>query len=304
MRVDPNEIVRRLKENKMRVRQTARELGVSHSTVSRWWRRAKTGLRRVRHTALIRQSTRPRTTRVTQLPATTQDTVSRLRRERGFCASKIVGLLGLDYHPRTVHRFLFRKGLVAEQTKYRRPRFQETRHMHARNATQPGKLQMDVKYVTPELSGLVHTSYLYAVMDIWSRWKGAVILPLLDQGSAIQAVRTLLPALPLTPDFLQTDNGLEFQAQFHETVTKEYGLDHHYIHKSQPNENAVIERSFRTDQDEFFFWELPKLGRRPRDLDELNALYQDWLSLYNTYRPHLSLELMTPQEKLRSLQVA
>lgn len=304
MRMDPNEIVRRLKENGFRVRQTARELGVSHSTVSRWWRRAKTGLRRVRHSGLVRRSTRPRRARATQLPAPVQDAVSRLRHERGFCASKLVGLLGLDCHPRTVHRFLLGKGLVEEQTRYRRPRFQETRHMHARNATQPGKLQMDVKYVTPELSGLVHTSYLYAVMDIWSRWKAALILPLLDQGSAIQAVRAMFPTLPLTPDFIQTDNGLEFQAQFHQVVTSEYGLDHHYIHKSNPNENAVIERSFRTDQDEFFFWELTKLGRAPRNLDELNRLYQDWLTMYNTYRPHLSLELMTPQEKLHSLQVA
>lgn len=173
--------------------------------------------------------------------------------------------------------------------------------MHTKNATQPGKLQMDVKYVTPELSGLVHTCYLYAVMDIWSRWKLGLILPLLDQGSAVHALTHLVPALPLTPDFIQTDNGLEFQRQFHDYVTKTLSLDHHYIHKSNPNENAVIERSFRTDQDEFFFWRLRQLGR-PDSLETLNRQYQDYLLEYNTERPHLSLNLMTPLEKLRSFQ--
>ncbi len=32
----------------------------------------------------------------------------------------------------------------------------------------------------------------------------------------------------------------------------------------------------------------------------LNQLNQGWLAKYNTYRPHLSLNIMTPQEKLRS----
>jgi hypothetical protein len=36
-------------------------------------------------------------------------------------------------------------------------------------------------------------------------------------------------------------------------VTGTLGWDHHYIHKSAPNENAVIERSFRSDEEEFFW---------------------------------------------------
>jgi hypothetical protein len=48
-------------------------------------------------------------------------------------------------------------------------------------------------------------------------------------------------------DFIQTDNGLEFQSSFHRYVTGTLGWDHHYIHKSTLNEDAVIERSFRSD---------------------------------------------------------
>lgn len=166
--------------------------------------------------------------------------------------------------------------------------------MHVRNTTAPGKLQMDVKYVTPELSGLQHTAYLYAVMDIYSRYKQGVILPAVDQSLAIEALRYLIPLLPFTPDFIQTDNGLEFQSRFTDYVTKELGWQHHHIHKSSPNENAVIERSFRTDEEEFF-WRIP---RAAKDTVELNTWYQDWLVYYNNERIHLGINLQTPSEML------
>lgn len=169
--------------------------------------------------------------------------------------------------------------------------------MQVKNTYQPGKLQMDVKYVTPELSGLVHTAYLYAVMDIYSRYKQGVILPAVDQALAIEALKYIVPRLPFTPDFIQTDNGLEFQARFTDFVTAELGWKHHHIHKSSPNENAVIERSFRTDEEEFFW----RMGGPAMDLIDLNQQYQEYLNYYNTERIHLGIELKTPLEKLMSV---
>ena len=175
-----------------------------------------------------------------------------------------------------------------------------------KNVDKPGKLQLDVKYVTPELSGLVHTAYLYAIIDIYSRYKAGVILPALDQTLAIEALRYLIPGLPKqikdNLDFIQTDNGLEYQERFlnflksaHQELQLPNEIKHHYIHKSSPNENAVIERSFRTDEEEFF-WRI----ERPEDLTELNIMYQSWMEEYNTFRPHLGLDCMTPMEKLLS----
>lgn len=101
--------------------------------------------------------------------------------------------------------------------------------------------------------------------------------------------------LPFLPDFIQTDNGLEFQKRFQQFCEKEYKLKYHYIHKSNPNENAVIERSFRTDEDEFFF----RLEERPKDIIQLNLLYQEYIKEYNEERPHLSLDLKTPIDIVR-----
>lgn len=303
MRVDPKQIIFTLKENDDRIRETARQLGISPGTVINWKRRASTGslARRLRYSTkdLARKSTTPTVARHgTALSTTDQDRITRLRRQRGVGAIKITTTLGLDCHYNTVHRFLRARGLTAPGRNYRRPRYQETTHMYVKNALVPGKLQMDVKYVTPELSGLVHTAYLYAVMDIWSRYKQGVILPLLDQRLAVEALKQLVPLLPFTPDFIQTDNGLEFQAAFRGFVTKELGWQHHYIHKSSPNENAVIERSFRTDEEEFFW----RLEEPATDLLGLNESYQAYLKYYNEERRHLGIDVITPLSKLQSVQ--
>ena len=157
---------------------------------------------------------------------------------------------------------------------------------------------MDIKYVTPELSGLPHTLFLYAVIDIYSRYKQGVILPLLDQGLSIQALKILTPLLPFKPDFVQTDNGLEFQKRFLEFV-ESLGWQHHFIHKSTPNENAVIERSFRTDEEEFFFFRMKK----PKDEINLNLQYQAYLKEYNEERPHLGINLLTPLQKIQECSI-
>lgn len=299
MRVDPGVIMATLSANNGKVRATARDLGISPGTVINWRRRATTGSRGLRFQAARprRKSTRPHSHRLTTLPAATQDALTALRTERGHGARKLKVLTGTPAHHNTVHRFLKAKGLTAPGKNYRRPRYQKTTHMYVKNALAAGKLQMDVKYVTPELSGLVHTAYLYAVMDIWSRYKQGVILPAVDQALAIEALRVVVPLLPFTPDFIQTDNGLEFQQRFKAYVSGELGWQHHYIHKSSPNENAVIERSFRTDEEEFF-WRMPGPAT---SILQLNADYQDWLRYYNEERPHLGIGLLTPLEKLATV---
>ncbi len=299
-RVDPNKILAMYKATGGKVRATARELGISPSTVVFWKKRARLGYRgRYRTTGLTRRSTRPKTVRQTSLSAAQQDDIINLRKARGYGAGKLEVLVRTSKHASTVHRFLKRRGLTAPTKNYRRPRYQKTTHMYLKNVTQPGKLQMDVKYVTPELSGLPYTVYLYAVIDIWSRWKQGVMLPAVDQALSVEALTLLVPLLSDTLrqnlDFVQTDNGLEFQSRFHDYVVTELQWQHHHIHKSSPNENAVIERSFRTDEEEFF-WRI----EQPNNEIELNLMYQEYLNDYNTYRPHLGLELKTPEEKLLS----
>lgn len=299
MRKEPKEIIEKLQELNGKVRATARALGIAPSTVTFWKKRARSVLSRMRLSSkgLARRSTAPKKKRQRSIKGDKAVAVDALRTESHYGARKIKTLLKLPEHHNTVHRFLKSKGHILEGTSYRRPRYQETTHMYLKNVTAPGKLQMDVKYVTPELSGLAHTTYLYAVIDIFTRYKAGFIYPELVQDLSIETLKTI--SLPFTVDFIQTDNGLEFQHRFHEFVTKQKGWQHHYIHKSNPNENAVIERSFRTDEEEFFFWRMKK----PTDINDLNIQYQAFLYEYNHVRPHLGLQLKTPYDVLQECSI-
>lgn len=293
MRVNPKEIISQYKVLGS-VAIVSNLLGIHRATVYRWLKRAQTnskerlgafstrGLKRLKPGAKYPKR---------KLSVKEEFAIIHLRKEEGYTAAKIQYKLRLSVSANTIHRLLKRKGLINRYGNHIRPRYQKTTHMHLKNTTSIGKLQMDVKYITPELSGLPYTCFEYAVIDIYSRYKEALILNHLDQDGSILALMEILKRLPFTPDFIQTDNGLEFQERFH-TYCIERGLNHHLIHKSTPNENAVIERTFRTDEEEFFF----RMKRAPNNYDELRVWFAEYLKDYNYERPHLGINLKTPYE--------
>jgi transposase InsO family protein len=52
----------------------------------------------------------------------------------------------------------------------------------------------------------------------------------------------------------------------------------------------VIERTFRTDEEEFFF----RMKQAPKDYDQLREQFADFLYWYNYKRIHLGIKLKTP----------
>lgn len=293
MRVKPALIIKTLKECNFVASDCASALGIHRSTVYRWIKRART-YRGKLVSNIERKSTRPKKLKGNCLDTTQVDRAVGLRKETDWTAERIKALLNLPVCSLTLHRKFKSLGLVRKYGYHRRPLFQDTGHMNIKNTKTIGYLQMDVKYITPELSGLPWTCFEYAVIDIFSRYKEAVVLNHLDQDGSISALLEIVPKLPFKPVFLQTDNGLEFQERFRVHV-KALGLRYHYIHKNTPNENALIERSFRTDEDEFFF----RLESQPQDYDELRELFAHYLNKYNTWRPHLGINLKTPMNVIQ-----
>lgn len=275
--------------------EAARQLGIDRRTVKRWVDRGRQPWGYVRWQGVQRQSTAPRhPQRALSYQATAQ--VRAWRQATGFCREKLAYLAqvaGIAVSASTIHRMLQRAGLIRASSKRRRPRFQNGQVMRPSNCPHLGYPQMDVKHVTPELSGLAYTCYLYAAMDIHSRYKVGLILPKLDEGDALLSLYHATQQFPFPLHYVQTDNGLEFQQRFHAKCVQ-LGLEHFYIHKSSPNDNAVIERSFRTDEEECFF----RLEDAPRDHGQLNEWYQAYLVRYNTTRPHMGINMLTPKEAI------
>lgn len=273
--------------------ETATLLGVHRSTVYRWILRGKTLSGYLAYRGVHRKSTRPHHIRY-KLTIPIRKEILSLKDKKHIGAKKLHYRLRLPISSRTVHRFLKTKGLTIKQSKFRRPRFQNGFAMRPSNTKDLGCLQMDTKHVTPELSGLPVTVYEYAAIDIVSRYKLAVLLPDISSESARMALEYFLKWFPFKVVYIQTDNGLEYQSEFDEFCTR-HTMHHYFIHKNSPNENAVIERSFKTDQEEFYFW----LENAPQHIGELNGWLQKFILDYNTWRPHQALEYKTPMEVVK-----
>ncbi len=91
---------------------------------------------------------------------------------------------------------------------------------------------------------------------------------------------------------IRTDCGHEFQAKFHWHV-EDKGIRHVYIKPRSPQLNGKVERSHRTDQEEFY-----QLLEYVDDVD-LNKKLAEWERFYNLIRPHGAFGGQTPYEPLR-----
>lgn len=279
--------------------ETGKDLGISRWTVSRWIKKGKTfSPHYIKWKGLKRKSTRPNTLYY-KLTFAQQKELIRLREEEHVGAKKLRLMLPNPPSHMTIHRLLQRKNLVRIHPAYTRPLFQNGKTMRPSNTRELGYLQMDTKHVTPELSGLSYTVYEYAAIDILSRYKLAILLPDISDESASLALSYFLKWFPFEAVYIQTDNGLEYQRSFQQLCEKE-NIKHYYIHKNSPNENAVIERSFRTDQDEFYYW----LKQQPEHIGQLNEWLQEFMIKYNTKRFHQALGYKRPIEIVHMLQMS
>lgn len=295
MRIPVKEIILLLKQTE-NVSLTARTLGISRPTVYRWKKRGKGSIGQLIYRGIKRHSTKPHTIHY-KLSHTFRQEILTLKNKIHVGPKKIQNILSLPISHMTIHRFLEKKNLVSKQPNYRRPLFQNGFAMRPTNTKTLGYLQMDTKHVTPQWSGLPTTVYEYAAIDILSRYKLAVLLPDISDESASLALEFFLKWFPFPIIYLQTDNGLEFQRAFEKTCQK-HNINHYFIHKNSPNENAVIERSFRTDQDEFYFY----LEKAPLHVGELNEWLQGFINQYNTFRPHQALEYKRPLDIVKLYQ--
>ena len=91
---------------------------------------------------------------------------------------------------------------------------------------------------------------------------------------------------------IRTDRGHEFQALFHWHLADQ-GIRHVYIKPRTPQLNGKVERSHRTDQQEFY-----QLLSYKGDVD-LEQRLTEWEHFYNYHRPHGAFAGGTPYEALR-----
>lgn len=160
---------------------------------------------------------------------------------------------------------------------------------------QPGhSIQVDVKFLE-RIKDTRQRYYQFTAIDDCTRLRILRIYEKNNQLTAIQFVDYVLSKLPFHTETIQTDNGSEFQAQFHWNILDK-GIKHVYIRSRTPRLNGKVERSHRIDEEEFY--RMLK-GIVIDDAKLFNEKLQEWENFYNFERPHSALDGQTPYERFR-----
>ena len=113
-----------------------------------------------------------------------------------------------------------------------------------------------------------------------SRIKGADVVKVMEH---IKSVRGL-------PDTIKVDNGPEFISKDLDRWAYENGVELDFSRPGKPTDNAIIESFNRSFRDECLniHWFL--------SMEDTREKIENWRLDYNTFRPHSSLDNMTPSE--------
>lgn len=268
-----------------------REFNVAHGTFYQWRKSfRREGLRGLIPKKPIAKS-HPR-----QLPQEVVEKIVELRNSYHLGPERITWYLeryhGIHTSCSTVFRTLRRLGLS------RLPKNADRRAIHTRRYSKevPGHhVQVDVKFVSLKTAeGARIRRFQYTAIDDATRVRALKIFSQHNQANAITFMDYVIDKFPFRIHTIRTDRGHEFQAQFHWHV-EDKGMRHVYIKPRSPQLNGKVERSHRSDQEEFY-----QLLTYTDDVD-LNMKLEQWEHHYNYDRPHGAFKGKTPYEALRNL---
>lgn len=276
---------------------TCRHFGISPDTFYRWKRRYKPGIL----ITLESSSTRPRTYRQSAIPIRTIQTVVDLRRkDMALSKYKLAAILKRDYEiilsASTIGRILTQRGLIEEASlvkgikrrkriNWKIPRYRTTAEHRYKS---PGHLiQIDTKHVIV----LGQRFYQFTAVDCFTRIGYSRIYSSATTTNGKDFLIRLLLAFPFKVQAIQTDNGHEFLLHFHSECVRR-GIVHFFSRPRTPTDNSMVERIIQSTEYELWLFDETIIP----DTGYLNQKVTAWFDRYNTYRPHQSLNYLTPME--------
>ena len=133
--------------------------------------------------------------------------------------------------------------------------------------------------IFPQPDGTKIRRFQHTAIDDATRIRALKIYDKHTQQNAIRFIDYVVDKFPFRIQTVRTDNGHEFQAKFH-WHAEDLGMRHAYIKPRTPRLNSKVERSHKTDQQEFY-----QLLEYSGDVD-LEKKLKIWEDFYNSDRPH------------------
>jgi transposase InsO family protein len=276
---------------------TCRHFGISPDTFYRWKKRFKPRLL----LTLESYSTKPKTFRKSSTPHEVIQQIITLRRENmALSKYKIAVILRRDNNinlsPSTIGRILTQRGLIEEASvikgikkrkriSWRIPRLRVA--MEQRYKAPGNLVQIDTKQII-----ILGATYIqFTAIDCYTKIGYSRIYRSSGTINGKDFLINLLLSFPFKVKAIQTDNGHEFLLHFHSECIKR-GITHFFSRPRTPTDNSMVERIIQTTEYELWLFDETIIP----DSAYLNKRLSGWFDRYNTYRPHQSLNYLTPME--------
>lgn len=269
------------------VSQTCRFFGISRNQFYCWVRRyRKAGLAGLRD-----RSRRPHRS-PHRIPPQIEALILRLRQERQYGVVRLSLFLRRYYQvyvsPPTIYRVLKEHRMPRVSLKRYRPGPRRRRELLIPEQS----VQVDVKHLALGSGRL----YQFTAIDEATRYRVLKIYSHNTIKSAIAFIDEVRRRLPVALQRIKTDHGSEFGTDFTWHL-HDLGIVHRRIPRGCPESNGKVERSHRTDEEEFY------RRVRFRTPQELARKLRQWEREYNHRRLHLALRGKTPVERLCELRI-
>lgn len=276
------------RESNMKVIQICKEHDVSRKTFYKWLNRYSL----YGKDALLDQSHRPKHPHPKSLSISLVRLIKRIRKKTKYGPRRIRFILSnrhMKVSEYAIYKTLKRNNLILKPKNRKR----KYKRIYVKD---PGlDVQIDTKYLDT-LPGKPYRYYQYTATDSATRLR---ILRIYDDKSVYYAVLFLnevVNRFPFRVLAVRTDNGSEFTSG---PFCKEHaftlecgrlGIKHILNRPGYPQANGKVERSHRTDDEEFY--------RRyhVKDPKEWQYRLPKWEQEYNYQRPHQALDNLTPHQ--------
>ena len=291
-----------LKSKGLSDRETASITGMSRATFYR--RRKALELHGV--SGLLKKSSRPKTKRQSAIPKAVIDQILSLRRSNPtYGKAKITILLKRDHgiilSESSVGRVLKSLLLAGKITKSissgkakRKRRF----NAHAQSWTYdmrpstPGEMvQIDHMTVTKHNVYMKH----FQAWDPITKTIVASVASNATSTAAAKFLKKVIHDMPFPITSVQVDGGSEFMKDFEKTC-KDLNISLYVLPPKRPQYNGGVERGNRTFREEFY----ARSDIQAENITTFQTELQKAVLKYNTYRPHFSLNGLTPLEYFNS----
>lgn len=263
--------------------------------------------RQAGETALEPKSTKPKS-QPNETPIRIKERLIEIRKQTKKCAKKIKWQLeseGILIDTRTIGKILKAEGLTR---KYRTKR---VKYKYIRAERKPGELlEIDVKYVPGRIKNRRY--YQYTAIDCASRWRHMKIYEEQSNYHSILFLKELISMFPHRIEAVKTDNGFVFTNLYTGTYKRadllpkrphsfdrfcnKNNIIHYLIDRGKPQQNGTVERSHRTDQEQFYN------RNKFRSLKDLERKIQLWNMYYNDLE-HCGLNGKSPNRFLADYQL-